>query len=76
MDRDRVARIAPALAFVLVGGTVSQSLPGAIQFQDVAGMAGIDFVLHNHPTPEKHMIETMTATPPAIVSIMCFSGVG
>lgn len=38
---------------------MSQSLPGAIQFQDVAGMAGIDFVLHNHPTPEKHMIETM-----------------
>ena len=31
-----------------------------IQFRDVALNAGVNFVLHNYPTPQKHMIETMT----------------
>jgi len=31
-----------------------------IQFRDVAPNAGVDFVLHNCPTPQRHMIETMT----------------
>jgi len=31
----------------------------AIIFQDVAAPAGLTFTLHNSPTPEKHMIETM-----------------
>jgi hypothetical protein len=30
-----------------------------IRFEDVAAQSGIDFVLHNCPTPEKRMIETM-----------------
>ena len=30
-----------------------------IRFRDVAQQAGLDFVLHNNPTPRKHMIETM-----------------
>jgi enediyne biosynthesis protein E4 len=30
-----------------------------IKFEDVAARSGIDFVLHNSPTPEKRMIETM-----------------
>ncbi len=30
-----------------------------IRFEDVAAESGIDFVLHNCPTPQKHMIETM-----------------
>ena len=30
-----------------------------IRFEDIARQSGIDFVLHNCPTPEKHMIETM-----------------
>lgn len=30
-----------------------------LRFEDVAAKSGIDFVLHNFPTPEKHMIETM-----------------
>lgn len=30
-----------------------------IAFVDRAGEAGLDFVLENHPTPEKHMVETM-----------------
>jgi enediyne biosynthesis protein E4 len=31
----------------------------AIRLRDVADSAGIHFVLHNSPTPQKHMIETM-----------------
>ena len=30
-----------------------------IRFREVAGQAGLDFVLENNPTPRKHMIETM-----------------
>jgi enediyne biosynthesis protein E4 len=30
-----------------------------IHFREVAHSAGLDFVLQNHPTPRKHMIETM-----------------
>ena len=59
MDQERVARIALTLASLLVAAVMLHGAPGDIQFRDVAGAAGIDFVLHNHPTPEKHMIETM-----------------
>ncbi|MDA2938573.1 CRTAC1 family protein [Acidobacteria bacterium AH-259-A15] len=31
----------------------------AVRFRNVARIAGLDFILENHPTPEKHMIETM-----------------
>ena len=51
---------------VLLAWTGSQAaeglgapMPDPIRFQDIAAAAGIDFVLENHPTPEKHMIETM-----------------
>jgi enediyne biosynthesis protein E4 len=30
-----------------------------IRFVDIAQQAGLDFTLHNSPTPEKHIIETM-----------------
>src|ERR1700689_2329488 len=30
-----------------------------IRFEDLVQKSGIDFVLHNCPTPQKHMIETM-----------------
>jgi enediyne biosynthesis protein E4 len=30
-----------------------------IRFREVAQQSGLDFVLHNNPTPRKHMIETM-----------------
>ena len=33
---------------------------GPIRFRNVARSAGLDFVLDNYPTPEKHMIEMMT----------------
>lgn len=59
MDQERVARTSLTLASLLVAAVMLHGAPGEIQFRDVAGAAGIDFVLHNHPTPEKHMIETM-----------------
>jgi hypothetical protein len=33
--------------------------PAPVRFEDLVQQSGIDFVLHNCPTPEKHMIETM-----------------
>ena len=48
------------------------SLPSAaqvIRFRDVAPEAGLDFVLENHPTARKHLVETMagglTVCPPS-----------
>jgi enediyne biosynthesis protein E4 len=43
-----------ACALAAGGDAVSQ-----VRFEDVAAKSGVDFVLHNFPTPEKHMIETM-----------------
>ncbi len=37
----------------------SETALSPIRFQDMAAQSGIDFVLHNCPTPQKHMIETM-----------------
>ena len=50
------------LAVVLCGGwwlRASRPAEGAITFEDVAGRAGIRFVLRNGATGEKHQIETM-----------------
>lgn len=46
-----------ALAGLLVLGWENQSSP--IRFRDVDPSSGLDFVLHNSPTPDKYMIETM-----------------
>src|SRR5439155_8262821 len=35
------------------------SVVSPIRFREVAGQAGLNFVLQNNPTPRKHMIETM-----------------
>jgi len=35
------------------------SVASPIRFREMAGQAGLDFVLQNNPTPRKHMIETM-----------------
>ncbi len=43
-----------------------------IRFRDVAGSAGLDFVLQNNPTPRKHMIETM----PGGVAVLDYNGDG
>ena len=51
------------LACLLVLEATAFSTPvraqSPIVFRDAAAAAGIDFVLENHPTPDKHMIETM-----------------
>lgn len=53
------------VAAIILGLTAAVALQYAteplapIRFVDVAGQSGIDFVLHNCPTPQKHMIETM-----------------
>lgn len=43
------------------GGEVFTSDAGAIRFRDIAEESGIQFMLHNSETPEKHQIETMIA---------------
>lgn len=60
-----LATIGSLLLFVpVLRGTVSApdevtSRVDPIRFDDVAAEAGVDFVLDNCETPEKHMIETM-----------------
>jgi hypothetical protein len=50
-----------ALAAVAGGGLwrAADRPSEPIRFEDVAGRAGIDFILRNSATPEKHQIETM-----------------
>lgn len=43
-------------ACLLIG---AGSAVSPVRFEDVAAKSGVNFVLHNCPTPEKHMIETM-----------------
>ncbi|HLH02046.1 MAG TPA: CRTAC1 family protein [Bryobacteraceae bacterium] len=47
------------MRFWLVLILAAVSAAADLRFEDVAAKGGIDFVLHNSPTPEKHMIETM-----------------
>ena len=51
--------LASALSCMLLYATLSNGSVAPIRFKDVARASGIDFVLHNSPTPQKHMIETM-----------------
>ncbi len=44
---------------ILVSSESSSSLP-PIEFEDMIGSSGIDFVLHNSSTPRRYSIETMT----------------
>jgi hypothetical protein len=50
---------ASAAVGAITYGSAAPTNGPAIRFEDVAGRSGLDFVLHNCPTPEKHMIETM-----------------
>jgi hypothetical protein len=45
----------------LLFGLAAGPAPQPVTFEDVAARAGIDFVLHNSATPEKHQIETMVS---------------
>src|SRR5579872_3692111 len=49
------------LVLVMVSGRtlLSQKPAAKIQFRNVTAAAGLDFVLENHPTASKHLIETM-----------------
>lgn len=51
-----IALVSAAGVCLLGGGSEPVS---PLRFENVAAKSGIDFVLHNFPTPEKHMIETM-----------------
>src|SRR5579875_3428934 len=74
-----------ALSLLAAGLAARQSFV-PIRFEDTASKSGISFILHNCPTPEKHLIETMAGGVavfdydgdgrPDMVSIKCFSGVG
>lgn len=68
MDHERVG--SPGLSHVPValllacaaaqlGTGLGASPPDPIRFRDVAAASGIGFVVENHPTAEKRMIETM-----------------
>jgi hypothetical protein len=46
--------------------------PPPIRFREVAAPAAVDFVLENHPTPRKHMIETM----PGGIAVFDYDGDG
>ncbi len=43
----------------LLYSSAASSRPQAIVFEDIAGKAGVDFVLRNSATPERHQIEAM-----------------
>ena len=51
----------PALALLVLGAAVVWGSPGAppILLVDVTPSSGIAFRLEHHPTPDKHLIETM-----------------
>src|SRR5215510_4316560 len=53
-----------------VSGLVSPLAP--IRFRNVAASAGLDFVLENSPTAEKHLIETM----PGGIAVFDYDGDG
>jgi enediyne biosynthesis protein E4 len=55
--RLRLSVLGIAIASSLVAA--AGELVSPIRFTDVAQSSGVDFVLHNYPTPGKHMIETM-----------------
>ena len=56
----RIAKLSPyLLLFISLFLLAAEPDPHGICFQDVASGAGLNFVLDNNPTPEKHMIETM-----------------
>jgi len=47
------------VSFGVLRSTENEPAADPIRFRNVAHVAGVDFVLDNSPTPEKHMIETM-----------------
>jgi hypothetical protein len=56
-----LARWIPVAAALAMSGLVVGAAPagGPIQFENVTAGSGLDFVLQQHPTADKHMVETM-----------------
>ena len=52
----KLASWAVVLGLLALG---SENQSSSIRFRDVAPSSGLDFVLHNFPTADKYMIETM-----------------
>jgi hypothetical protein len=63
LDRINTSFLALSVALVIIPVgflAFSAELPTAgVQLRNVARSAGIEFTLENHPTPRKHLIETM-----------------
>jgi enediyne biosynthesis protein E4 len=57
--RSKWAAAAPVAAILVYCAAGIGESVAPIRFENVVQKSGIDFVLHNSPTPEKHMIETM-----------------
>jgi hypothetical protein len=55
----------------IVAATTAEPVP-PIRFREVAAAAGVSFVLENHPTEHKHMIETM----PGGIAVFDYDGDG
>ncbi len=68
----RPAPVAATLALSFQFCVAAAEAPSPIRFRDVARAAGLEFRLENHPTPRKHMIETM----PGGVAVFDYNGDG
>ena len=64
-------RIAAPLALVFALLLARAAAP-VIRFREIAKDAGISFILENHPTPEKHLIETI----PGGIAVFDYDGDG
>jgi enediyne biosynthesis protein E4 len=47
------------LALCLIGASMARAAEPEVRFVEIGAASGIDFVLANHPTGRKHLIETM-----------------
>ena len=54
-----VALVAIVLAVQAAAARQTPAAPGSIQFENVSASSGLTFVLDQHATPEKNMVETM-----------------
>jgi enediyne biosynthesis protein E4 len=54
-----VLRLATLLAVLFLILLAWAATPGSVSFDDVTARSGINFVLRNAASPEKHQIETM-----------------
>jgi enediyne biosynthesis protein E4 len=72
--RLHVISLGTALLFVAIAlaQSIKPAPPAPIRFRNVAASAGLDFVLENSATPQKHLIETM----PGGVAVFDYDGDG